>query len=197
MRLQLDSKPSSVTGVPSSEWPWVARTRRPSICRRCLSFSATHRSSMASDMPSTSSTAGTGAQPASSIGSPDSIAPWRSSQDRRLLTRVSFRMDPEYAAGCIEALREERWVLPPRERPLRQAVEARAGPCDVVVEVEGWDVMQRFVALGAGITVVNQSVSSPCGVARCTLARPRTVAYRAMWRAGFDPGPWLEDAGLA
>jgi DNA-binding transcriptional LysR family regulator len=83
-------------------------------------------------------------------------------------------------------LRGRRWVLPPRGRPLREQVEARVGPLDVAIEVEGWDLIVRFVSLGAGIALVNEAVPLPDDVAAVRLVGARTVVYRAIWREGDD-----------
>jgi DNA-binding transcriptional LysR family regulator len=83
-------------------------------------------------------------------------------------------------------LRGRRWVLPPRGRPLREQVEARLAPLEVAVEVEGWDLIVRFVALGAGIALVNEAVPLPDELAAVRLAGARPVVYRAVWRRGDD-----------
>lgn len=94
------------------------------------------------------------------------------------------------------ALRDAAWVLPPPDRPLRQAIEARAGPCRVAVEVSGWDLQQRFVALGAGVTVINDSVAPRADVHVVPLRDPGVVAYRALWRRGASVEGLIEALGL-
>lgn len=94
-------------------------------------------------------------------------------------------------------LRDVRWVLPPRGRPLREVVEAHAGPCAVTVEAEGWDLMMRLVQLGAGATIVNDGVSVVRGTRRLPIVDADEVIYRAIWRPGFDAGPLLAGLGFA
>jgi len=86
---------------------------------------------------------------------------------------------------------DETWVLPPRGRPLRDAVEAHVPDLRVAVEVEGWDVLQRFVALGAGITVVNTGVAPVEGVRTLPMRDALPVVYRAFWREDVDAEPWV------
>ncbi|MFT4624026.1 MAG: DNA-binding transcriptional LysR family regulator [Myxococcota bacterium] len=76
------------------------------------------------------------------------------------------------------------WVLPPRGSPLREAVHAHLGEVRVAVQTAGWDLQLRFVALGAGITVVNAGVMLPAGVAGVPLRGLPPVCYRALWRPG-------------
>ena len=94
------------------------------------------------------------------------------------------------------SLSELPWVLPPLGHPLRQAVEARCGPCRVVVEAHGWDLQQRFVALGAGITLVNSLGPAPPGLVYVPLEHPGSVHYVAFWKQGFDGPSFLEGLGL-
>ena len=94
-------------------------------------------------------------------------------------------------------LRGLRWVLPPRGRPLREGAEAHAGPCDVGVEAEGWDLMVRLVQLGAGATLVNDAVPVAPGTRRLPIVDADRVIYRAIWRPGFDAEPLLAGLGLA
>ena len=86
-------------------------------------------------------------------------------------------------------LRGERWVLPPRGRPLRELVEGAAGPCEVAVEAEGWDLMLRFAVLGCGITLVNEGVAA--GV---PIADAPPVVYRALWHPSAEGVDALVDA---
>lgn len=85
-----------------------------------------------------------------------------------------------------EDLRGADWVLPPRGRALRERVEARCGPCAVRVEAEGWDLLLRFVQLGAGVTLVNEGVPLPDGVVGVPLADAPPVVYRALWHPRVD-----------
>jgi DNA-binding transcriptional LysR family regulator len=93
---------------------------------------------------------------------------------------------PDGAALRWEQLRDARWVLPPRGRPVRELVEAHAGPCQIGVEAEGWALLTRFVALGAGISVVNDLVALPAGLVSVPVHPAPPVIYRAIWRPGAE-----------
>ncbi|MEN0063567.1 MAG: LysR family transcriptional regulator [Myxococcota bacterium] len=83
------------------------------------------------------------------------------------------------------------FVLPPPGRPVREAVAARIPNLEVTVEADGWDVLQRFVALGAGITVINTGVALLPGVVAVTLEDAMQVTYRAFWREDVDATSWV------
>ncbi|MCA9494225.1 MAG: LysR family transcriptional regulator substrate-binding protein, partial [Myxococcales bacterium] len=89
-------------------------------------------------------------------------------------------------------LRGRELVLPPRGRPLRERAESLAGPLTVAVAVEGWDLLSRFVALGAGIAVVNEDVPPPEGTVLVPLLDGASVTYRAFWRRGDEPRALLD-----
>lgn len=76
-------------------------------------------------------------------------------------------------------------------RPLRERVAARVPGLRVAVEADGWEVLQRFVALGAGLTVVNRGVAKVPGVQMVSLRRPARVTYHAFWRPDVDARPWV------
>lgn len=104
---------------------------------------------------------------------------------------------PEKAPLDWEDLRGARWVLPPRGRPVREWVEAHAGPCQIGVEAEGWALLLRFVALGAGISVVNELVVLPPGLVGAPIVPAPSVVYRAIWRPGVEVEGVLAGLGLA
>ncbi|MEM6925969.1 MAG: LysR family transcriptional regulator [Myxococcota bacterium] len=107
---------------------------------------------------------------------------------------VVVREDDALAsAGAVSwaDLAGRRFVLPPAGRPLRETVAARVPDLNVSVETEGWDVLQRFVALGAGIAVINTGVALLPGVVTVRLVDAVPVVYRAFWRHDVDAAPWV------
>ncbi|GAB3282286.1 LysR family transcriptional regulator [Kineosporia babensis] len=77
-------------------------------------------------------------------------------------------------------------LLPPPERPHRQEL-ARAlldagVSIAVAAEVDGWDLMTHFVALGLGAAVVNGCVSAPENVVAIPIRDLPDVRYWAVWR---------------
>lgn len=64
----------------------------------------------------------------------------------------------------VSALAERPLVLPPRGRPHREAVVAALGaPPRVIVEVDGWEIMAHYAALGMGVAIVNATIPVPAG----------------------------------
>lgn len=69
-----------------------------------------------------------------------------------------------HKAISVEALVERPLILPPRGRPHRDAVVAALGASPrVVVEVDGWEIMAHYAALGMGIAIVNAHIPVPRG----------------------------------
>ncbi|GAA3640942.1 LysR family transcriptional regulator [Kineosporia mesophila] len=81
-------------------------------------------------------------------------------------------------------------VLPPAERPHRRRLDRAlldAGvDVTVAAEVDGWDLMTHFVALGLGAAVVNGCVLPPEGVAAVPVRDLPQVPYWAAWRPERD-----------
>jgi LysR family transcriptional regulator, low CO2-responsive transcriptional regulator len=77
-------------------------------------------------------------------------------------------------------------VVPPPERPHRQALERAlldAGvPWQPAAEADGWDLLVHFVTLGIGATVVNGCVQVPPGLAAVPIADLPPVRYWLAWR---------------
>ena len=89
-------------------------------------------------------------------------------------------------------------LLPPPERPHRQRLNLAlldAGvPVTVAAEVDGWDLMTHFVALGLGAAVVNGCVRPSEGVVAVPIQDLPEVRYWAVWRPERDdlPGDVIE-----
>ncbi|MBK9751955.1 MAG: LysR family transcriptional regulator [Nannocystis sp.] len=65
----------------------------------------------------------------------------------------------------VQALAGRPLILPPPERSHRAALAAAlGGELQVAVEVEGWELMTHYAALGLGLTVVNAYVPTPRGM---------------------------------
>jgi hypothetical protein len=79
-----------------------------------------------------------------------------------------------------------RLVLPPTGRPHRVALDAAlhaAGvTCPVVAEVDGWDLLVHFAALGLGASIVNGCVQLPARLRAVPVADLPAVTYWAAWR---------------
>lgn len=61
-------------------------------------------------------------------------------------------------------LKGETFVLPPKGKPHRQALDAVLGNPMVSVEALGWELMLHFSALGMGLTIVNGCCVLPTGL---------------------------------
>ncbi len=81
-------------------------------------------------------------------------------------------------------------VLPPTGRPHRAALDrelARVGAsCAVAAEVDGWDLLVHFAALGLGATVVNGCVQVPARLKAVPITDLPAVTYWAAWRTERD-----------
>ena len=75
----------------------------------------------------------------------------------------------------VRALLDRPLVLPPRGRPHREAVVlALGGPPQVVIEVDGWELMAHYASLGVGVAIVSELIPVPPGaVAVPVLDLPR------------------------
>lgn len=100
--------------------------------------------------------------------------------------------DPLAAAKALRvaALAERPLVLPPRGRPHREAVVSALGePPRVVVEVDGWELMAHYAALGVGVAIVSAALPSPPGtVAVPVLDLPRQRFHLLRRREPRPPG---------
>lgn len=81
-------------------------------------------------------------------------------------------------------------VLPPPGRPHRETLDEhllRVGATSTVVaEVDGWDLLVHFAALGLGATVVNGCVPAPPGTRAVPISDLPAVTYWATWRAARE-----------
>lgn len=65
----------------------------------------------------------------------------------------------------VQALAGRPLVVPPADRGHRMALAAAlGGALEVAVEVDGWELMTHYAALGLGLTVVNAYVPAPRGL---------------------------------
>jgi DNA-binding transcriptional LysR family regulator len=75
-------------------------------------------------------------------------------------------------------------VLPPEPRPhrtlLEQSLRAVGVDWTVAVEAEGWPLIAHFVALGAGVAIVNGIVPPPPGLVARPVTDLPTVTYHAV-----------------
>lgn len=96
-------------------------------------------------------------------------------------------------SGCdpVQDRSDAGWILPTRDRPHRQVMEAwfrRNGlPLRVVAECNDWDVMVRWVEMGVGWAAVN-SVIPTRGLPSVALADGPTVTYHLFWHPQRRPG---------
>lgn len=81
-------------------------------------------------------------------------------------------------------------VVPPADRPHRRSLERALLDAGVswslAAEVDGWDLLAHFAALGLGATVVNGCVRPPTGLAAVPIRDLPTVRYWAVWRPERD-----------
>jgi DNA-binding transcriptional LysR family regulator len=78
-------------------------------------------------------------------------------------------------------------LVPPAERPHRRALDrallAAGADWQVAAEVDGWDLMVHFAALGLGAAVVNGCVQLPARLHGIPITDLPAVRYWAAWRA--------------
>ena len=88
-------------------------------------------------------------------------------------------------------------LVPPPERPHRRSLDRALADAGVawrpVAEVDGWDLLVHFAALGLGATVVNGCVPVPDGLAAVPVTDLPAVRYWAAWRKHrhADPPPFV------
>jgi LysR family transcriptional regulator, low CO2-responsive transcriptional regulator len=77
-------------------------------------------------------------------------------------------------------------VVPPAGRPHRRVLERALLDAGVTwrpaAEVDGWDLLVHFTAMGIGAAVVNGCVPAPAGVAAVPISDLPRVRYWAVWR---------------
>jgi LysR family transcriptional regulator, low CO2-responsive transcriptional regulator len=82
-------------------------------------------------------------------------------------------------------------VVPPADRPHRRTLDRAlldAGVSwTVAAEVDGWDLLTHFAALGLGATVVNGCVRPPTGLTAVPIRDLPVVRYWAVWRPERHP----------
>jgi DNA-binding transcriptional LysR family regulator len=107
--------------------------------------------------------------------------------DHRLAKKRSIR---------LADLEGERIVVPEAGRPHRsmigQALLSAGVAWEPAVEANGWDLMMRFVELGAGVAIVNSCCRVPEGLRARPLPELPARSYDLLWR----PGVALEGAPL-
>lgn len=78
-------------------------------------------------------------------------------------------------------------VVPPAGRPHRRSLDRALLDAGVAwrpaAEVDGWDLLVHFAALGIGATVVNGCVDVPDGLTAVPISDLPKVRYWATWRA--------------
>jgi DNA-binding transcriptional LysR family regulator len=84
-------------------------------------------------------------------------------------------------------------VVPPPQRPHRRALERALLDAGVswqpTAEVDGWDLLIHFAALGIGATIVNGCAQVPDGLTATPVSDLPTVRYWAAWRRQRHPQP--------
>jgi DNA-binding transcriptional LysR family regulator len=77
-------------------------------------------------------------------------------------------------------------LVPPADRPHRRALDrallAAGADWQVAAEVDGWDLMVHFAALGLGAAVVNGCVQLPARLRGVPITDLPAVRYWAAWR---------------
>lgn len=103
--------------------------------------------------------------------------------------------DPLAGARALNtaSLADRALVLPPRGRPHREAVVAALGGAPrVVVEVDGWELMAHYAALGMGVAIVSALVPVPAGLVAVPVADLPTQRFHLIRRR--EPRPAQVDA---
>ena len=88
----------------------------------------------------------------------------------------------------LTALQDARLIVPPADKPHRQAISgalARAGVrWQVAVEAGGWELMRRFVAMNMGLAIVNGFCPPPPGCSSRPLPELSGRRYGILRRPG-------------
>jgi DNA-binding transcriptional LysR family regulator len=89
----------------------------------------------------------------------------------------------------LRDLAGERIVVPPRGRPHREMLNAllqsERVPWEVAMEANGWELMLSFVAMGAGLAVVNGCCRLPQGVVGVALPELPVLRYHCLHLRGL------------
>lgn len=89
----------------------------------------------------------------------------------------------------LKDLAGERLVVPPRGRPHREMLTAllqsERVPWDVAMEANGWELMLSFVAMDAGLAVVNACCRLPQGVVTVALPELPVLRYHCFHLRGL------------
>lgn len=113
-----------------------------------------------------------------------------------LVMPASHRLAQKRAVRLVD-LEGERIVVPAPGRPHRamiaQALQSAGVAWEPAVEANGWELMMRFVELGAGVAIVNGCCRAPEGLRARPLPELPARSYDLVWRPGAiaDGGPLL------
>ena len=81
----------------------------------------------------------------------------RMNDDFSLIAPTSITGPHDYPSWAAA----QRWILPPKNSPARVLIEKSHHPCEAAMELENFDLMVQFVALGMGCAFVpRRSLSS-------------------------------------
>ena len=87
-------------------------------------------------------------------------------------------------------LRDRPMILPPAGRPHREAVVAALGaPPRVLIEVDGWELMAHYAALGVGVAIVNASIPVPQGMVAVPVSDLPRQRFSLIHRREARPAP--------
>jgi DNA-binding transcriptional LysR family regulator len=89
---------------------------------------------------------------------------------------------------ALADLQGERLIVPPPDRPFRQALgralQSAGVEWEVAVEATGWPLILHFVSLGLGLAVVNEFCRVPAGLVARPIADLPAVRYFVIHRTG-------------
>lgn len=125
---------------------------------------------------------------AAGVSAPDGL-------ETRLLTEVRHVLVMQKAHPLasrswlrLHDLATQQLIVPPTGRPLRALVAsmlaARKVPWEVAVEATGWEVMIRFVELGAGVAIVNECCVIPRSLVAVPIRELPSIRYDLIFRSG-------------
>lgn len=104
-----------------------------------------------------------------------------------LVLPPGHRLAKKRAARLVD-LAGERIIVPAPGRPHRamiaQALLSAGVPWEPAVEANGWELMMRFVELGAGVAIVNGCCRVPDGLYARALPELPARTYDLLWRPG-------------
>ena len=125
---------------------------------------------------------------AAGVSPPDGIKTRTLTEVRHVLVMQKTHPLASRSGLRLNDLAEQQLIVPPSGRPLRallaSLLAAKKVPWEVAVEASGWEVMIRFVELGAGLAIVNECCVIPRSLVAVPIADLPSIRYDLVFRSG-------------